>query len=64
MRILLDTNIILDVLLNRQPYCLNAAKIIVLSEKEIIESYVSASAITDIYYVAKKSYKDKKQDKR
>jgi predicted nucleic acid-binding protein len=59
MKVLIDTNIVLDVLLNRQPYCQDAAKIIVLSEKEIIESYVSASAITDIYYITQKEYKNK-----
>jgi predicted nucleic acid-binding protein len=59
MKVLIDTNIVLDVLLNRQPYCQEAAKIIVLSEKEIIESYVSASAITDIYYITQKEYKNK-----
>jgi predicted nucleic acid-binding protein len=59
MKVLIDTNIVLDVLLNRQPYCQDAAKIIVLSEKEIIESYVSASAITDIFYITQKEYKNK-----
>jgi predicted nucleic acid-binding protein len=61
MNVLLDTNIVLDVLLNRQPYCQNATKIIILSEKEIIESYISASAITDIYYITQKMYKDKQK---
>jgi predicted nucleic acid-binding protein len=60
MKVLIDTNIVLDVLLRRRPYCQDAAKIIVLSEKEIIESYVSASAITDIYYITQKAYKDRK----
>jgi predicted nucleic acid-binding protein len=59
MKVLIDTNIVLDVLLNRQPYCQDAAKIIVLSEKKIIESYVSASEITDIYYITQKEYKNK-----
>jgi predicted nucleic acid-binding protein len=59
MKILIDTNILLDVLLNRQPYCRDAAKIIVLSENKIVESYVSASAVTDIYYIMQKKYKNK-----
>jgi predicted nucleic acid-binding protein len=54
MKVLIDTNIVLDVLLNRQPYCQDAAKIIILSEKKIIESYVSASTITDIYYITQR----------
>lgn len=61
MKILIDTNIVLDVLLNRQPYCQDAVKIIVLSEKGIVESYVSASAITDIYYIIQKAYKDRQK---
>jgi predicted nucleic acid-binding protein len=59
MKTLIDTNIVLDILLKRHPYYESSAKMIVLSEKGIIESYVSASAITDIYYIVRKSYKDK-----
>jgi predicted nucleic acid-binding protein len=60
MKLLIDTNIVLDVLLNRQPYCHDSAKIIILSENEIVESYISASAITDIYYITQKFYKNKR----
>jgi hypothetical protein len=35
-------------------------RLLFLSEKEIIESYISASATTDIYYITQKAYKDKK----
>ncbi|GHT64095.1 twitching motility protein PilT [Bacteroidia bacterium] len=59
MKILIDTNIALDVLLKREPFYEDAAKVILLSEKDIIDAYVSASAVTDIYYVARKYYKDK-----
>jgi predicted nucleic acid-binding protein len=59
MTVLLDTNVALDVLLERQPFCAEARRIIVLSEKRIIESYVSASAITDIYYLTHKHYQDR-----
>jgi predicted nucleic acid-binding protein len=59
MRVLIDTNVALDVLLSRQPYCREASRIIILSEKEVIEGYISASAVTDIYYITRKSYKDK-----
>ena len=56
---LIDTNIILDFLLQRKPYYKNAAKINILSEKRYINSYISASAITDIFYIAKKELKNK-----
>jgi predicted nucleic acid-binding protein len=60
MKVLIDTNIVLDILLRREHYFEDAAKIVVLSENKIIESYVSASAITDIYYITQKAYKNKK----
>jgi len=59
MNILIDTNIILDMLLQRESYYENALRISVLSEKGYICSYVSASAVTDIFYIAKKELKNK-----
>lgn len=60
MKILFDTNIILDLLLNRQPFCEISEKVIDLSATKVIEGYISASAITDIYYIAYKGLRDKK----
>lgn len=54
-----DTNIILDLLLNRQPFCEMSARVIDLSATKVIEGYISASAITDIYYLAYKTIRDK-----
>jgi len=59
MNLLIDTNVILDILLQREPYYKDAAKISVLSEKGYIYGYISASAVTDIFYVAKKELKSK-----
>lgn len=59
MNVLIDTNIILDILLRREPHYEDAARINVLSEKGYIRSYISASAITDIFYVATKELKNK-----
>jgi len=60
MKVLIDTNIALDVLLKRVPYCEQSAKILVLSEKRVMDAYISASAITDIYYITRKALKDKR----
>ena len=60
MKLLIDTNVVLDILLRREPYYEIAAKIAVLSEKDYISCYVSASAVTDIYYIAQKELKNKK----
>jgi predicted nucleic acid-binding protein len=54
MTILIDTNVVLDILLHRQPWYANAALILGLSQQSKIKSYVSASAITDIFYVVQK----------
>ena len=59
MNVLIDTNIILDILLRREPHYENAAKISVLSEKGHIYGYITASAVTDIFYITKKELKNK-----
>jgi len=59
MKVLIDTNVILDFMLQRKPYYENAAKIIILSEKNHIYACISASAVTDIFYIANKNLKDK-----
>jgi predicted nucleic acid-binding protein len=59
MNVLIDTNIVLDILLQREPYYKQAARICVLSEKGYIQSFLSASAVTDIFYIARKELNDK-----
>lgn len=49
-----DTNVILDVLLDREPFVENSYKILSLCEEHRIVSFVSASSITDIYYLVRK----------
>ena len=59
MKVLIDTNVMLDFILRREPYYANAAKINILSEKGYICGYISASAVTDIFYIVKKELKNK-----
>jgi predicted nucleic acid-binding protein len=59
MNVLIDTNIVLDVLLGREPFVTQSAKIVFLSEKAAIGGYVSASTATDIFYIARKEFQDK-----
>lgn len=61
MRYLIDTNIILDVLLNRAPFYSNSVKVLNLSGKESITLYVTASSITDIYYIANQTLHNKEE---
>ena len=52
MRILIDTNIVLDVMLKREPFYRMPLEILSLAKKDDVEEYISASAVTDIYYLA------------
>lgn len=58
MKLLIDTNIILDVLLNRDDFVQDSAKILKLPENKF-QKYISASAITDIHYIAYQELRDK-----
>ena len=59
MKILIDTNIVLDVMLRREPFYKMLLEILSLAKKDDVEEYVSASAITDIYYLAYRQLRDK-----
>ena len=61
MKILLDTNVVIDILLKRRPYYEDAVLISILLEKDILEGYISASAITDIYYIINKEFRDREK---
>lgn len=63
MKYLIDTNIILDVLLGREPYYDDSAKVLNLSGKKDITLYVTASSITDIYYIANQTLRNKEEVK-
>jgi predicted nucleic acid-binding protein len=55
MKILLDTNIILDIALNRQGHSEKAKELIYFLNQKEIPFFVTATTVTDIYYVLKKS---------
>ena len=54
MRVLVDTNVVLDVLLKREPWVTEAAALWRLCSEGSIAGYISASSFTDIYYVARR----------
>ena len=58
MKILVDANIALDVLLGRKPFVVIATQILGLS-KGGFEIFISASSITDIYYIIHREQKSK-----
>jgi len=54
MRVLLDTNVVLDVLLQRVPWVTEASAIWRANDEGRVICYVMASALTDIFYVARR----------
>lgn len=54
MKALIDTNIFLDVALQRQPFLVESDKVLSLLEAGSLPGYISASTISDFYYVARK----------
>ena len=59
MKLLIDTNVVLDVLLKREPFYVAAADVLKLTQRDNVREYISASAVTDIYYIAHRQLKDK-----
>lgn len=51
----LDTNVIIDVLANRQPFSESSAKLFDLAEKGRIVLMISALSYSNIYYIIKKT---------
>ena len=51
MRLMIDTNIFLDVLTQREPFYANSRAVLELCENKEIQGFLSASSVTDIYYL-------------
>lgn len=54
MKVLIDTNIIIDYLDDRAPFADHAEKIFDLCEKKKLTGILTASSVTDIYYIMRK----------
>ncbi len=54
MKVLIDTNVILDVLCNRAEFVADSSKVWKLCEVEKIEGYISALSVPNIVYILRK----------
>lgn len=54
MKVLIDTNIVLDIALNRKPFVRDAALLWRLAEQQEITACLSNTSITDIFYIVNK----------
>lgn len=55
MKILIDTNVVLDVALERLPYMIMSEQVLLHVEQGTLEGYTSASTFTDLYYLIRKA---------
>lgn len=54
MKVLIDTNILLDVLVKREPHYLDASKIWTFIREQIIEGHISAISVNNLYYIVRR----------
>lgn len=55
MRVLIDTNVVLDFLQEREPFVEDAAKLFAKIDAGELEGFISAITITNIYYIIRKA---------
>lgn len=55
MRVLFDTNVVLDLLLDREPHAQVAAELISLADQGRIDGVVCATTLTTVHYLASKA---------
>lgn len=55
MKVLIDTNIIIDFALERQPFYKESEQVFLFAQQRQIEGYVSASTFGDLYYIIRKN---------
>ena len=60
MRCLIDANVLLDVLANREPFVEDSSKIWKLCETQQLDGYISALTFADLVYVLRKELNPQK----
>mgnify|MGYP002776993108 CR=1 FL=1 len=61
MKILVDTNIVLDFLLARDPFFQEAERLFQAIDADQVAGYVTATTVTDIFYIARRSTRSVEQ---
>lgn len=64
MKVLIDTNVIVDALTFREPWKESAEKIFLMAANRIMDVYITASSATDIYYLVRKYLHSTEQAKQ
>ncbi len=59
LNLLIDTNVVLDSFLEREPFLAMSRQVLALSRQyPNVQNFISASTVMDIYYIAYKNLKD------
>ena len=58
LNLLIDTNVVVDSFLEREPFLSMSRRAISLSKKYPVKNFISASTVTDIYYITHKNLKN------
>ncbi len=63
MTVFLDSNIILDIFLKNKDFYEESRKVLNLADSAAIDYFISASSLTDIFYILNKHLKNKEETK-
>ncbi len=63
VRILLDTNILLDYILTREPFYDNAKKIILACINGTVKACIAAHSISNMFFILRREYESKERRK-
>lgn len=58
MKVLIDTNVVWDVLTNRETWVQQSSEILKLAARQQIDAAITANTLTDIYYLTRKHLQD------
>lgn len=58
MKYVLDTNIVLDAICKREPFCAEARALLEEIAAENVNACITSNTVTDIYYFVRKTFKD------
>ena len=64
MKLLIDTNIILDALMAREPWAASAQAVLLAVAEEKAAGCITASAFTDLYYLLRKHLRDEEKTRQ
>ena len=56
MRVLVDTNIVLDYLLEREPYAESAKKIVVACKQKKVIGCIAGHTVSNMFFILRKTY--------